>query len=199
MTKLAKKPAVKAAKPKKPATSGASKNKTLNFRIAIDQKGLDADGAVSEAVAFDLSVQVSKNKPLDVALVAGRYAQQIMAAIRHFKTRRHGFNMQFAINNQLIANSQMKGAGNLKFTNPVDLAFSIAGLLKAQFDTESGEALLTGNIQHSAEYAMFVDKLGLQQAKQLPSFVGDVVIDAKRKNLKRKYSEMKKAVLENMN
>lgn len=173
--------------------------KNVHFKIAINQKGLDVANPIENELFAEFIATKIEGKPFDVAYMAGYMAQNLFRQLKLFKDKKAGFNVTYTVDNTLVEGFNTKARGNFKLQTASDLAFGIANIIVANFDTEDAASLLTGNVKHSDETRFFVDRLGiLNSAKQLPLNMLMDVVDVKRRSIKKSTYATRKEVLASM-
>lgn len=166
---------------------------TLEFKIGIDQTGLDVDGAVTDRLFFDIRI-VKDAETLDIATISANLGRQIWAGISHLNTKRKGFNVTFLVNNTLTQNYTLKAKGKLRFSDARNCIFSVLRMMAAQFDDTNAVGYITGDFKQSDEITLLLKQMGIKAAN-LPWEVVDEVVDLKRKRIGKQLSEGKRTLI----
>ncbi len=194
-------PVVEAPKQEWTMNEPAPKRKMLMV-VDINQKGIkDALGDLIDPNDNTFkSIKVEAEGNVDIAKIAGRLAQDIFswytAAKKTQLVRKYGFNVDISMidttegsDNKVTFTSVSK----LRLSNPIDIAFAIAGAVLAQTECNNDESLLTGNFAISEEGKLFMEKLNLNKTNiALPTFVINSLVDQKRRSIKTNVAEAKR-------
>ena len=157
------------------------------FSVGIDQKNIEGAG-IDNQIKVDLEFIYDEKQPLNLRQVAGNFANKLYSVIRLLPLRSKGYNLSILIDNQLVTNVRHKIDAKINFTNPVDIAAGLLGVLLQQFDTSNGEELFTGVVNNSGELQLVAQKYGLNS--NTPLFQMMKAIEAKKAETKKAFKEL---------